>query len=138
MPALFEIVRGSYAEEEILSLYALGKHFFDAGDLRNAELILRGLTTVEPGFVSGWVGLACVALHRQNYEEAIVAARQALRMDQDRAEALIFLVIAFLETGDRISAGTHLGELRDHVEAGRMHHPSMKRIFQALLVRHSG
>jgi cytochrome c-type biogenesis protein CcmH/NrfG len=115
----------------------LGKHFFDAGDLRNAETILRGLTTVEPGFVSGWVGLACVALHRQNYEEAIMAARQALRMDQDRSEALIFLVLAFLETGDRISAGTHLGELRDHMEAGRVNAPVMKRIVQALLLRHA-
>jgi tetratricopeptide (TPR) repeat protein len=135
MSVQFDLAKGGYSQDEILSLYALGKLFVESGDLRNAETIFRGLTAVEPSFVSAWIALAYVALHRQNFEEAIYASRHALRMDQDRTEALIFLVSAFLELGDRTAAGTHLGELRDHVEAGRVEHPRMKRLFHALMVR---
>jgi type IV pilus assembly protein PilF len=50
-----------------------------AAKFREAEQHLRKATTLRPAFAEAWNNLAVAALHLENYDEAVVAAENALK-----------------------------------------------------------
>ncbi len=132
-----ELMKRTYSEDEIECLYELGRFSLENGELRRAETIFVGLTEVAPDFASAWLGLVYVFNSRQDWDGAIAAARQALRIDPQSLPALLMLTSALLNAGDVTTAGSYLGEIQDRLEEGETIPATHIRIFKALLARHS-
>jgi predicted O-linked N-acetylglucosamine transferase (SPINDLY family) len=77
--------------EKAKQLFFEGLHFFDAGDLANAELRLREALTFAPGNSSILTNLSTVALRRENLDEARAFAEAALAGNPSNIEALMVL-----------------------------------------------
>lgn len=131
-----EVLKRGYANEEIGNIYELARLFLENGQLRRAETLLLGITEVAPDFAEGWLALSYVhTCHEQN-NEAIFAARQALRIKPDFDEAMLFLIAGLMSAEDYNSAGTYLGEIAERIESGAITHPQLKRFYKALLARY--
>lgn len=132
-----EMQRTSYSKEELADIYALAKMSLETGQVKRAEVIVRGLTTVAPEFVPGWLALAVCHSTLGNIDAAQDAARRALKMQPDSAAAMMLLVTAALTLGDMGTAGTYLGEVSDLVEQGRIADPNLLRLFKMQMARFS-
>ena len=55
-----ELVRRSYSDEEVATLYELGRFCLENGDTRRAEAIMYGLNEVAPDFCPAWLGTCCI------------------------------------------------------------------------------
>ena len=71
---------------------------------------------------------------REDFDQTIFAARQALRAEPHLLEALLFLVIAYFNAEDFQSGGTHLGEVTDLCKPSEMT-PRQKKIYDALVLQ---
>jgi tetratricopeptide (TPR) repeat protein len=131
-----ELIKRSYSEDEISSIYELGRFCLENGELRKAETIFSGLTEVAPDFAPAWLGAAYVNVHAKDWDAAIAASRQALRVDPKCAEALLFLAACLLSANDFNAAGTFLGEFGDLVAAGTVDNPAALRFYKAQLARY--
>lgn len=130
-----ELLKRGYSEEEIANIYELGRFCLENGDFRRAEVIFKGVTAVAPDFAPAWLGKAYLNTHNKNYDEAVEAARQALRVEPDSVVAMLFLVACLLTVGDLNSAGTYLGEVSECIE-NTSAHPNVVRFFKAQLARY--
>ncbi|NLF25378.1 MAG: tetratricopeptide repeat protein [Deltaproteobacteria bacterium] len=135
-PSPSELLKRGYSEDEISHIYELGRLFLENGEVRRAEAIFQGLTEIAPEFPAGWLGLSYVGIQNKNLDDAIFAARQALRLDPEFNEALLYLVCCLLSIGDYTTAGTYLGELGEKIEGGAITHPNMIRFYKAQLMRY--
>ncbi|MFN4894487.1 MAG: hypothetical protein ACK5GN_12780 [Pseudomonadota bacterium] len=133
-----DTARTSYSKEEQLDIYALAKMCLETGHSRRAEVILKGLTTVVPEFVPGWLALSVAHSGLGNIEGAHEAARQALKLQSDSPAAMIILVTTALTLGDKGTAGTYLGELKDMIEQGTVNDPNIIRLFKMQMARYHG
>jgi Flp pilus assembly protein TadD len=129
--------RSNYSKEEQLDIYALGRMCLESGQVKRAQVILRGLTTVAPEFVPGWLATAVAQATLGNVEQSLDAARQALKLQPDSAIAMIILVTTSLTLGDQSTAGTYLGELNDMIEQGAVSDPNLIRLFKMQMVRYN-
>jgi len=82
-----EVLKRGYSDHEIAHIYELGRLFLENGDLRKAESVLHGITEIAPEFAPGWLGMAYVHIQSKSNDEAVYAARQALRIEPDFTEA---------------------------------------------------
>lgn len=130
--------RTSYSKEEQLDIYALAKMCLETGHTRRAEVILKGLTTVVPDFLPGWLALSVAHSGLGNIEDAHHAARRALKLQEGSAPAMILLVTTALALGDQSTAGTYLGELQELIDQGRVSDPNIVRLFKMQMVRYHG
>ena len=130
--------RASYSKEEQLDIYALAKMCLETGHCKRAELILKGLTTVVPEFVPGWLALSVAQSGLTNIEGANESARRALKLQPDSAAAMVLLVTTALTLGDKSTAGTYLGELKEVIEQGAVSDPNVIRLFKMQMVRYHG
>ena len=128
--------RRGYSEEEISTIYELGRLYLESGLFPAAENIMRGLTEVVPDFAPGWLGLCYLHIQNKNSDAALQAARQAVRADSSSIEAQLFLITCFLSVGDYNSAGTYLGEVGESIETGSVEDPNLIRFFKAQLARY--
>ena len=131
-----EVLKRGYSDEEVQSIYALGKLFLESGDLRKAEVLFGGLTEIAPDFAAGWLGHAYVYASGRNFDQAIYCARQALRINPDLIEATLYLIALFLTTRDYNSAGTYLGEVGERVESGSVQSQELIRFYKGQLARY--
>jgi len=132
-----EVLKRGYSDHEIAHIYELGRLFLENGDLRKAEAVLHGITEIAPEFASGWLGMAYVHIQNKSNDEAVYAARQALRIDPDFTEAMLFLISCLLTAGDYNSAGTYLGEVGEKIESGAVDHPNIIRFYGAQMARYT-
>lgn len=128
--------RVGYSKEEQVDIYALAKMLLETGQLKKAEVILRGLTTVAREFLPGWLGLTVAYASQGNIEASHEAAQCALSVQSDSPAAMILLVATSLTVGDRSTAGTYLGELKELIEQGIVSDPSIVRLFKMQMVRY--
>jgi tetratricopeptide (TPR) repeat protein len=135
-PSPSELLKRGYSEEEISHIYELGRLCLENGEIRRAEAIFQGLTEIVPEFSAGWLGLAYVGIQNKNLDDAIFAARQALRLDPEFNEAVLYLTCCLLSVGDYTTAGTYLGEIGEKIEGGAITHPNMIRFYRAQLMRY--
>lgn len=131
-----EVLKRGYADEEIGHIYELGRLCLENGDIRRAEVILTGVTEIAPEFAPAWLGMAYVHIQNKNYDDAVFAARQALRLDPEFTEALLYLVACLLTIGDHTAAGTYLGEVGEKIESGAVTHPNLVRFYKGQLARY--
>ena len=131
-----EILKRGYSDEEINHIYELGRFYLENGDLRRAEAILLGLTEVAPEFSAAWLGMSYIHMQSKNYDPAIYTARQALRVEPNAVEAILFLVTCLLTAGDFNSAGTYLGEVGEMIDSGAVDDPNVVRFYGAQLARY--
>ena len=130
-----EPVSSGYSKDEISHLYELGRFTLENGELRRAESVFLGLNHVAPDFAPAWLGMAYIHIHDKNWDEAIHCSRQALRIQPDSNEAMLYLVACLLTTGDYNSAGTYLGEVGERIEIGQVSNSAVIRFFRAQLAR---
>lgn len=131
-----EVLKRGYSDEEVGHIYELARLSLENGDLRRAEVILNGITEVAPEFWPAWLGMSCVYVQNRAYEEAVYAARQALRLQPECNEAMLFLIACLLTTGDFSAAGTYLGEIGEKIESGAALHPNLVRFYKGQLARY--
>jgi Tfp pilus assembly protein PilF len=128
--------RKGYSEEEIECIYRLAYAGLENGNLKQAELIALGLIEVAPNFIPGWLAIAYVRGQDGNYAGAQSACEQALRIDGESIEAMLFLVSYLLTNGDLQSAGTYLGEVADRIDNNQLTDPTLIRFFRAQMLRY--
>lgn len=131
-----EVLKRGYSDDEILHIYELGRLCLENGDVRRAESILSGLTYIAPDFAPAWLGMSYVHIQAKNHDAALQAARQALRLDAESVEAMLFLISCLLTHGDYNSAGTYLGEVADRIDGGSVDRPNLVRFYRAQLARY--
>ena len=130
-------MRSSYSKEELVDMYALAKMSLESGQIRRAEVITQGLTSVAPDFLPGWLALSVVSATLGNIEQSLEAARKALKIQPDSAAAMMLIVTTAITLGDVSTAGTYLGEVKEMVEQGRISDPNILRLFKMQMVRYS-
>jgi len=133
-----QVLKRGYSEEEVDSIYELGRLFLENGDLRRAEVIMAGLIEVAPDFAPAWLAASVMHVQKGNIEEAISTAERALQVQPDSAEAMLLLSACLLTTGDFNTAGTYLGEIGEKIESGAIDNSYIKRFYNAQLVRYQG
>lgn len=128
--------RASYSRDEQRDIYALGKMCLETGHTKRAEVILKGLTTVAPDFLPGWLALSVAQATLGNSEASNESARRALKLQVDSPVGMIILVTTALALGDQSTAGTYLGELKDVIEQGIVNDPNIVRLFKMQMARY--
>jgi tetratricopeptide (TPR) repeat protein len=133
-----ENIKRGYSDEEIAHIYQLGRLFLEIGNIRKAEIIMVGLLEVIPEYVPAWLALSFIYTQVKNYDAVSNAAREALRLEPESVEAMLFLAIATLNTNDFNAAGTYLGEVGDLVEKGEVSDARIVRLYKMQLARFEG
>ena len=131
-----ELLKRGYSDDEIANIYELGRVFIENGELRRAEILMQGITEIAPDFHPAWLALAYVHIAHQDYDSALYAGRQAIRIQANSPEAILYLIVCLLATGDVGSAGTYLGEIGELIEGGLIDNPNLIRLYRAQLARY--
>ena len=131
-----DVVRRNYTDEEVLDIYALGKLWLDTGQHKRAESIMSGLNEVAPDFAPAWLGTSYLKLTNGDYDDALRAAKSALRINPDSAEAMLYVVALSLTLGDASTAGTYLGEVGESIEQEKVSNQHVARFFKMQLARY--
>jgi Flp pilus assembly protein TadD len=131
-----ELLKRGYSEDEIAALYDFGRVALENGHTKRAEVVLHGLVQVAPDFAPAWLALAYIHIVGRNFDDAVFACRQALRISPDLTEAMLFLTSCLLTEGDYHAAGTHLGEIGERIDAGYVEDPNVVRFYRVQLARY--
>ena len=134
--AASEILKRGYSDDEIANVYSLARWSLENGDVRRAEVILSGVVEIAPNYAPAWLALSYVHTVNKNSDEALRAAKEAVRISPQMPETLLYLISSLLSTGDYNSAGTYLGEVGDQIEGGSRMEPNLIRFYKAQLARY--
>lgn len=129
-------IKSAYSSEELVLLYSIARIGLESGQLGWAQTVLHGIVEVEPSHEAAWLGLSYVYLFEKDFDKAAFAARQALRINPYSSQALLYLSSIFISLGDLNAAGTHLGEISEQIEGGRVSNNEIIRLFRAQLARY--
>lgn len=86
----------------------LAEVLLEAGDLPGSEKAFRRTLSLERGQVAAIAGLGTIALHRDQYRDAINAFEAALRIQPEATQLHYRLAMAYRNLGDREKATLHL------------------------------
>jgi tetratricopeptide (TPR) repeat protein len=114
-----EVIKRGYRDDEIISIYSLGRLSLECGNLKRADRIFRGLTQVTPDFLLAWLGLGYVHMMYQDFESALENIKRALTIQKTSVEAMLMMAICSLNSGDLNTAGMYLGETKDLIDSLR-------------------
>lgn len=134
-----ELLKRGYSSDELSDIVALGRHLLKVGELSPAEAIARGLVTVAPDFIPGWLLLSVVRAMSGDIGEGINAAKQALQIEPESVEALLLFVSGLINEKDFAAAGAYLGEVGDIIarQSGKTTIPSeVSRFYKSQLARY--
>lgn len=87
-------------------LVTRGMLHFNTGEIAPAVEVLRQATQHHSEFAAGWRALGAALLQQRQFEPAIAACKQALRVEPNNERVLFLLLSAFLQTRqpDRVQA----------------------------------
>lgn len=131
-----EAHRRNYSDDEVNDIYKLGKLFLETGQHKRAEAIMAGLNEVAPDFAPAWLGTSFLRSVAGNYDGALLAANNALRIDPESAESMLYVVAIALTMGDVATAGTYLGEVGEAIDQGKVKNQSANRFYKMQLARY--
>ena len=131
------LMRRTYSDEEIDLIYELAKFHIENGALIKASTLITGLLEVTHTYAPAWLAKCYLQLTEKNYDAATMSARQAVKIDPDSAEAMLFLIACLLTSRDYNAAGTYLGEVKDKIESGAIDDPNQIHFFKAQMARYS-
>jgi Flp pilus assembly protein TadD len=120
----------------VLDIYKLGKLWLETGQYKRAESIMSGLNEVASDFAPAWLGTAYLRSISGNYDGAILAVNNALRLEPESSEAMLYLVAFSMTVGDVSTAGTYLGEVGDAIEQGKVLNQNVIRFHKMQLARY--
>lgn len=131
-----EILKRGYTDDEIRNFYRLGLQYLEHGDIRAAETIFGGVVEIAPDYAPGWLGMSYVHIQRKRIDEAVYAARQAVRVRPELTEGMLYLISCLLMNKDYNSAGTYLGEVGERLDMSGSERPEVARFYRSQLVRY--
>jgi len=70
-------------------------------------------TKYDPEFTAAWINLASVQIQAQNYEKALEAAQEGVRLDPDFAMGHNNLAVAYFCNNDVAKAKQHVKKAQD-------------------------
>ena len=128
--------RRNYSDDEVNDIYKLGKLWLETGPHKRAEAIMSGLNEVAPDFAPAWLATSFLRSTAGNYDGALQAATNALRIDPESAEAMLYIVAIGMTVGDVATAGTYLGEVGEEIEQGKVLNQNVTRLYKMQLARY--
>lgn len=128
--------RRNYSDDEVNDIYKLGKLWLETGQHKRAEAIMSGLNEVAPDFAPAWLATSLLRSIAGNYDIALQAATNALRIDPESAEAMLYIVALAMTMGDVATAGTYLGEVGEGIEQGVVRNHNVTRFYKMQLARY--
>lgn len=128
--------RRNYSDDEVNDIYKLGKLWLETGQHKRAEAIMSGLNEVAPDFAPAWLATSLLRSMAGNYDIALQAATNALRIDPQSAEAMLYIVALAMTMGDVATAGTYLGEVGEGIEQGTVRNHNVTRFYKMQLARY--
>ncbi len=102
---------GIYTQQELFSIYELGRLYFEMGFYVPAERIFSGLSVVDQNLTPARVGLGVLKLERGLFQESAVHFRAAIQSNAFLLEAKLGLVAAFTGMGELPRARSLLSEV---------------------------
>src|SRR5215211_2921933 len=84
--------------------YPLAEELRKAGQVNDAEQVLRTGLTVHPTYLSAWVSLGRVLRDLRKDDDAVEALNRALQLDPGNVVAARLLADAYLALGEKIEA----------------------------------
>lgn len=130
-----EIIKRGYTDEEVSHVYELARKHLENGQIRKAEKIFKGLISVVPDYIPGWLGLAYVAHYNGNPEQAEAHAKKVLQIDPMSVEGMLLNIIFLLSSGDINTAGMYLGEIREKIESGIINDHKLIKLYKSQIAR---
>lgn len=100
-----------YSNEELSSIYELGRMYFEMGFFVPAERIFGGLVAVDNGQTPARIGLGLLKLERGLFQESTIHFRTAIQAGPFALQAKIGLVSAFIGLNELPRARSLLGEI---------------------------
>ena len=131
-----EVLKRGYSQEELSHLYELGRFFLENGNVKQAEIILNGVSEIMPDFVPALLARVAISITNKEYELALKFARDAAAIDPGSPVCALYLITCLLITRDFNAAGTLLGEVGEKVESGAVSDPNVIRFYKGQLARY--
>ena len=128
-------MENTYSNEELSSLYELGRLYFEMGYFAPAERVFNGLCAVGEGRTPARLGLGLVKLERVLYQEATIQFRNALQLTSSSLQAKLGLCAAFIAIGEISRARTILAEIAKSAELNEQTDAEIRRLFEAFVIR---
>jgi hypothetical protein len=126
----------SYTQEDLTSIYELGRMYFEMGFFMPAERIFAGLTVVDNGTTPARLGLGLLKLERGLFQESTVFFRASLQAKTFTLEAKLGLVAAFLGMGEIPRARSLLAEIAKEIQSTPAAvHPEVRTLAEAFAQR---
>jgi hypothetical protein len=137
-------IDSKYSDDQIESLYSLGRHYLKIGSFRNAEIIFRGIVAVRENFFQAHLALIYLLINNDLYTEASLLVENTKSLfisegDIDKnhfARLLLLESIISLNLADFAKAGTALGEVHELIENHTVDNADLISIFRSQLVRY--
>ena len=85
-----EVLKRGYSDEEISHLYELGRFWLENGEIARAMVVFHGVTEIAPEYAPAWLGVCYGLCLNADYDGAVNAARQCLRVESNSVEAMLF------------------------------------------------
>ena len=104
-----------YSTDELVSIYELGRLYYEMGYLVPAERIFAGLAAVDGNQTAARIGLGLLKMERGLFQDATNQFRAALQAGVFPLQAKLGLVIAFLGLQELPRARSLLSELSKEI-----------------------
>lgn len=119
-----------YSNDELFSIYELGRMYYEMGYFAAAERIFAGLVAVSDDFAEARLGLGLVKFECEQYDEAAGCFRSLVQEDKLALEAYLGLAAIFIAQGEATRARTLLLQLEKGVEGIDNLPPNARRLWQ--------
>lgn len=124
-----------YTNDELFSMYELGRMYFEMGYFAPAERIFNGLSAVDEDRTPSRLGLGLVKLERGLYQEAAVHFRAALQSGVYPLQSKLGMCTAFIAVGELSRAKSILAEIAKGSEVDAQTESELRKLYEALAIR---
>lgn len=128
-----ERLKKSYTQEELYSIYELGRFFLENGMLRQAEIIFSGLCNVAPDFVEAHAAMAIIKIELKDYHGAVRYSSESRRGPTEDISIMLIHSCALILNGDTNLAGAELGEISEILDRTSGQRAPVHSLFEMMM-----